>query len=142
MMDALYEIADIPAGDRLAMHVLVIEDDPAIGKALERGLNEAGHPSDLERSGTKGLEKALTQRYDAIVLDLMLPDLAGLELMRRLRASGVRTPVLMLTALGAVEDRVTGLTSGADDYLVKPFAFAELLARLEAICRRTSDRPS
>jgi two-component system OmpR family response regulator/two-component system copper resistance phosphate regulon response regulator CusR len=124
------------------MHLLVIEDDPAIGKALERGLTEAGHPSHLARTGQKGLEEALSQRYDAIVLDLMLPDMAGIEVMRRLRAAGVRTPVLMLTALGAVEDRVGGLTAGADDYLVKPFAFAELLARLEAICRRASDRPS
>ena len=123
------------------MQLLVIEDDPAIGKALAQGLSEAGHPSQLVRSGQRGLEEALSHRYDAIVLDLMLPDLPGLDVMRRLRAGGVRTPVLMLTALGAVEDRVGGLTAGADDYLVKPFAFAELVARLEAICRRAGDRP-
>jgi two-component system OmpR family response regulator/two-component system copper resistance phosphate regulon response regulator CusR len=111
-----------------AMHLLVIEDDPAIGKALERGLNEAGHPSVLARSGQKGLEE--------------VPDFSGLEVLRRMHLASVRTPVLMLTALGAVEDRVNGLTAGADDYLVKPFAFAELLARLEAICRRAGDRPS
>lgn len=129
-------------GARQAMHLLVIEDDPTIGKALERGLTEAGHQAQLARNGQKGLAEALSQRYDAIVLDLMLPDLPGLEVMRQLRAGGVRTPVLMLTALGSVEDRVGGLTAGADDYLVKPFAFPELLARLEAICRRAGDRPS
>lgn len=129
-------------GAQTAMHLLVIEDDPAIGKALERGLTEAGHPCELTRTGQKGLEQAQTQRFDAIVLDLMLPDVSGMEVMRRLRDAGVRTPVLVLTALGAVDDRVSGLTAGADDYLVKPFAFAELLARLEAICRRTGDRPS
>jgi two-component system OmpR family response regulator/two-component system copper resistance phosphate regulon response regulator CusR len=123
------------------MHLLVIEDDPAIGKALAQGLSEAGHPCQLVKSGQKGLDEALSQRYDAIVLDLMLPDVPGLDVMRRLRAGGVRTPVLMLTALGSVEDRVGGLTAGADDYLVKPFAFAELVARLEAICRRSADRP-
>jgi two-component system OmpR family response regulator/two-component system copper resistance phosphate regulon response regulator CusR len=124
------------------MHLLVIEDDPVLGKALERGLNEAGHPCALVRSGQSGLDEASSLQYDAVVLDLMLPDLPGLEVMRRLRQLGVRTPVLMLTALGSVEDRVGGLQAGADDYLVKPFAFPELLARLEAICRRVNDRPS
>jgi len=85
---------------------------------------------------------ARSQKFDVVVLDLMLPDTGGLEILRALRAEGVRTPVLILTALGSVEDRVTGLKSGADDYLVKPFAFAELLARLEVLCRRTSPKPS
>jgi len=124
------------------MHLLLIEDDAALGKALERGLSEAGHPCDWVRSGQAGLNEGSTQRFDAIILDLMLPDVPGLDVMRRLREAGVRTPVLMLTAMGSVEDRVGGLNAGADDYLVKPFAFPELLARLEAICRRAGDRPS
>jgi two-component system OmpR family response regulator/two-component system copper resistance phosphate regulon response regulator CusR len=88
------------------------------------------------------LEEACSQRYDVIVLDLMLPDLSGMEIMSRLRGQGILTPVLILTALGSVDDRVEGLNSGADDYLVKPFAFPELMARLEAISRRSKDRPS
>lgn len=124
------------------MNLLVIEDDPVLGKALQKGLNEAGHECEWVRNGRKGLEEARTQRFDAVVLDLMLPDLPGLEIMKSLRAEGIRTPVLMLTAMGAVDDRVNGLKSGADDYLVKPFAFPELIARLEAIGRRVADRPS
>ena len=123
------------------MHILVIEDDLVLGKALERGLREAGHACDWVRSGQKGLEEAASLRFDAIVLDLMLPDLSGLEIMAQLRPRGVLTPVLMLTALGSVDNRVAGLNAGADDYLVKPFAFAELIARLEAIGRRAKDRP-
>jgi two-component system, OmpR family, response regulator len=124
------------------MHLLLIEDDSALGKAVERGLTEAGHPCRWVRSGQSGLAEARSQRFDAVVLDLMLPDLPGLEIMRAMREEGNRTPVLMLTALGSVEDRVSGLKAGADDYLAKPFAFPELLARLEAICRRAGDRPS
>jgi two-component system OmpR family response regulator len=124
------------------MHLLVIEDDPVLGKALHRGLSDAGHVCEWSRNGQKGLHEALTQRFDAIVLDLLLPDLGGLELLQKLRSQGVRTPVLVLTALGAVDDRVHGLNAGADDYLVKPFAFPELLARLDAISRRVLDRPS
>lgn len=124
------------------MELLIIEDDQALGKALQRGLSEAGHPCVWERNGQSGFEQARTQRFDAIVLDLMLPDLSGMEVISRLRQAGVRTPVLMLTAMGSVENRVDGLKAGADDYLVKPFAFPELLARLEAICRRAGDRPS
>ena len=124
------------------MHLLLVEDDAALGKALERGLAEAGHPCEWVRDGQAGLNEGCSQRFDAIILDLMLPDVPGLDVMRRLRDAGVRTPVLMLTAMGSVEDRVVGLNAGADDYLVKPFAFPELLARLEAICRRAGDRPS
>jgi two-component system OmpR family response regulator len=124
------------------MNLLVIEDDPVLGKALQKGLNESGHACEWVRNGRKGLEEARTRRFDAVVLDLMLPDLPGLEIMSSLRTEGIRTPVLMLTALGSVEDRVNGLKSGADDYLVKPFAFPELIARLEAIGRRAADRPS
>ena len=126
----------------LQMNLLVVEDDPVLGKALQRGLNEAGHQCEWVRNGRKGLEEARSQRFDAVVLDLMLPDLDGVEIMKSLRSEGIRTPVLMLTALGSVDDRVKGLKAGADDYLVKPFAFPELTARLEAIGRRIVDRPS
>lgn len=94
------------------------------------------------RSGAKGLEEASTQRFDAVILDIMLPDLSGQEVLSKLRSAGHRVPVMLLTALGSVEDRVTGLNLGADDYLVKPFAFPELLARLDAIVRRSSEKPS
>lgn len=123
------------------MNVLVVEDDPVIGKSLSKGLSEAGHVCVWVKDGKHGLEHSLSQRFDAILLDLLLPGIPGLDVLRRIRASGVRTPILLLTALGAVEERVAGLKSGADDYLVKPFAFPELLARLEAVCRRTVDRP-
>lgn len=124
------------------MHVLVIEDDPVLGKALQRGLNEAGHQCEWVRDGHKALLEACTQRFDTLILDLLLPSLSGLEIMTQLRARGILTPVLILTALGTVEERVIGLNAGADDYLIKPFAFSELLARLEAISRRAKDRPA
>ena len=123
------------------MDVLLIEDDVMLGTAMQRGLTDAGYVCVWVRSGQSGLEVAKTRRHDAIILDLLLPDLAGMDVMRRVREAGVPTPVLMLTALGSVEDRVNGLNAGADDYLVKPFAFPELIARLEAICRRTKERP-
>jgi two-component system OmpR family response regulator/two-component system copper resistance phosphate regulon response regulator CusR len=123
------------------MNLLVVEDDQALGDALQRGLREAGHGCQWARSGQHGFEEAISQKFDALILDLMLPDLPGMDVMRQIRKAGVRTPVLILTALGSVDDRVKGLNSGADDYLVKPFAFAELLARLEAISRRHKDRP-
>jgi two-component system OmpR family response regulator/two-component system copper resistance phosphate regulon response regulator CusR len=124
------------------MDVLVIEDDPAIGKALHKGFGEAGHDCVWARDGERGLEQARSQQFDVIVLDLLLPGRPGLEVLRTLRAEGIRTPVLLLTALGSVEERVAGLNAGADDYLVKPFAFVELMARLEAICRRAVTRPT
>jgi DNA-binding response OmpR family regulator len=127
---------------RAALTILVVEDDPVIGKSLSKGLSEAGHECVWVRNGQQGLEEGLSQRFDAIVLDLLLPGIPGLEVLRKIRAGGVRTPVLLLTALGAVDDRVIGLKAGADDYLTKPFAFPELLARLEAVCRRSVDRPS
>jgi len=123
------------------MNLLVVEDDQALGDALHRGLREAGHGCQWVRNGERGWEEAISQKFDAVVLDLMLPDFSGMELLRQMRQAGVRTPVLMLTALGSIDDRVKGLNAGADDYLVKPFAFAELLARLEAISRRSKDRP-
>lgn len=119
------------------MNLLVVEDDAMLGKAVQRGLSEAGHECTWTRSGVKGLELASGQDYDAVVLDLLLPDLPGLDVLRRLREQGIKEPVVVLTALGSVDDRVIGLRAGADDYLVKPFAFPELLARLDAVCRRS-----
>ncbi|MGH7173359.1 MAG: response regulator transcription factor [Gemmataceae bacterium] len=124
------------------MNVLVVEDDPVIGKSLSKGLTEAGHNCVWVKDGKHGLEHSLSQRFEAIILDLLLPGVPGKDVLRQIRAAGVRTPILLLTALSAVEDRVSGLKSGADDYLVKPFAFPELMARLEAVCRRTVDRPA
>jgi two-component system OmpR family response regulator/two-component system copper resistance phosphate regulon response regulator CusR len=124
------------------MHVLVIEDDRTIGKALERGLTEAGHDCVWVKTGRRGLDAALGCHSDVIVLDLLLPEVPGLAVLRQLRTAGVRTPVLALTALGSVDERVAGLNAGADDYMVKPFAFPELLARLAAVHRRTTDRPA
>lgn len=125
-----------------SLELLVIEDEAVLGKALDRGLSETGNNCSWTRSGRQGLDLARSQKFDAIVLDLMLPDLSGADILRTLRQEGVQTPVLVLTALGSVEDRVAGLRDGADDYLVKPFAFPELTARLTALCRRSSIRPS
>ncbi len=125
-----------------AMRVLLIEDDSLIGKAVSRGLSDFGHSCTWTKNGQSGMEEFLTQRHDCVILDLMLPEVAGLDILRQVRARGIRTPVVILTALGAVEERVAGLRDGADDYLVKPFAFHELLARLEAVRRRASNRPA
>lgn len=124
------------------MDLLVIEDDPVIGKALSKGFSEAGHRCVWARDGEKGLEQGSSQQFETIVLDIMLPGRAGIDVLRELRKTGIRTPVILLTALGSVEERVTGLNAGADDYLVKPFAFAELMARIEAVHRRSNDRPA
>ena len=121
------------------MRVLLVEDEPAVRDAVERALRGAGHQAELARDGRQGLELAMTNPYDAVVLDLGLPGLDGVEVCRRLRASGNRVPVLMLTARAAVRDRVEGLDAGADDYLVKPFALDELLARIRALGRRGED---
>jgi DNA-binding response OmpR family regulator len=118
------------------MHILVVEDDQRLARLLKRVLTEERHTVDLAHSGQTGLELALSAGYDLMILDLMLPDLDGVQVCRRARADGVATPVLMLTARGAVEDRVAGLDAGADDYLVKPFAMEELLARVNALLRR------
>lgn len=124
------------------MRLLVVEDDPVIGKALRKGFAEAGDECAWAKDGDRGLELARSGQFDAIVLDLLLPRRNGVAVLRALRDEGLQTPVVILTALGAVEERVLGLQSGADDYLVKPFAFAELKARLEAVCRRTLTRPA
>jgi two-component system OmpR family response regulator/two-component system copper resistance phosphate regulon response regulator CusR len=119
------------------MDVLIVEDDELLGRALYKGLVEAGHACRRVQSGQAGLDEAGARAWHAIILDLMLPELPGSDVLARLRASGNRTPVLILTALGSVDQRVAGLQAGADDYLVKPFAFPELLARLDAITRRS-----
>jgi two-component system, OmpR family, response regulator len=124
------------------MDVLIVEDDVKLGKALEQGLRENRHDCTWIRNGRQGLELARGQKFDVVILDRMLPDLEGLELLRLIRAEGVRTPVLILTAMGSVDDRVRGLKTGADDYLIKPFAFPELLARLDVLCRRSAPKPS
>jgi two-component system OmpR family response regulator len=125
------------------MRVLLIEDEPKMSGLLRRGLREEGLFADIAATGEDGLWAAQENDYDAVVLDLMLPDLGGFEVCRRLRSAHVWTPVLMLTARGGVNDRVAGLDAGADDYLVKPFAFDELMARLRALVRRGPvDRPA
>lgn len=118
------------------MRVLVVEDEPRMGELIRRVLVAERHVVDLAADGVDGLSLARGGGYDAIVLDRMLPDLDGTEVLKLLRSRGDRTPVLMLTALGSVDRRVEGLDAGADDYLAKPFAFAELLARLRALARR------
>ncbi|WP_029005794.1 response regulator transcription factor [Azorhizobium doebereinerae] len=118
------------------MKVLLIEDDAETADYILRGLREHGHSVDHAQDGQDGLLLAMRDIHDTLVVDRMLPELDGIALVRRLRASGIRTPVLFLTALRGVGDRVRGLEAGGDDYLVKPFAFAELLARLNALARR------
>ena len=124
------------------MRVLVVEDERKLGELLRRGLGEEGYAADLADRGEEALWMAQAVSYDAIVLDVMLPGADGFEICRRMRGNGVWSPVLMLTARDAVDDRVTGLDAGADDYLAKPFAFEELLARLRALTRRApTERP-
>ena len=124
------------------MRVLVVEDEKKLGELLRRGLGEEGYAADLADRGEEALWMAQAVTYDAIVLDVMLPGVDGFEVCRRLRGNGVWAPVLILTARDAVEDRVSGLDVGADDYLTKPFAFEELLARLRALTRRApTERP-
>ena len=118
------------------MRLLVIEDDRDVAHFLERGLKESGHTVDVAVEGKNGLFLATTERYDALIVDRMLPGVDGLTIVRTLRASGATTPVLILSALGDVDDRVSGLRAGADDYVVKPFALSEVLARLDALVRR------
>lgn len=118
------------------MKILVVEDEPKTGDYLKQGLTEAGFVTDLARDGWDGLEMAKANPYDLLILDVMLPGLNGWQVLEGLRRAGLDTPVLFLTARDQVEDRVKGLELGADDYLVKPFAFAELLARVRTLLRR------
>jgi two-component system OmpR family response regulator len=125
------------------MRVLVVEDEPKMATLLRRGLVEEGHAADVTRQGEEAVWLVEAHQYDAIVLDVILPGMTGYETCRRMRSAGVWTPVLMLTARDAVEDRVAGLDAGADDYLTKPFSLAELLARLRALVRRGDvERPT
>lgn len=118
------------------MKILLVEDDEQTAGYVKQGLAELGHVCDHVGSGLDGLTAALTSTYDAIILDRNLPQMDGLTVLKALRSENCRTPVLLLSALGQVEDRVTGLDAGADDYLAKPFSFKELIARLSAISRR------
>jgi len=124
------------------MKILVVEDDRETATYLVKGLNESGYTVDRAGDGREGLFLASSGGYDAIVLDRMLPGVDGLAMLGALRAAEIRTPALILSALGSVDDRVTGLRAGGDDYLVKPFAFSELLARLEALLRRGVTAPT
>ncbi len=118
------------------MKVLIIEDNPKMAAGIQRGLEENGYATDVCHTGFEGEEQAAGGEYDAVILDLMLPDRDGVEVCRNLRRRSVASPVLMLTALSGTEDKVSGLDAGADDYLTKPFEFEELLARLRALLRR------
>jgi two-component system OmpR family response regulator len=124
------------------VRALVVEDEPKMAALVRRGLVEEGYAADVARTGEEALWMARAAPYDAIVLDVMLPGVDGFDVCRQLRASGVWSPILVLTARDGVEDRVAGLDGGADDYLTKPFSFAELLARLRALARRgPAERP-
>ncbi len=124
------------------MRVLVIEDDAQTAAYMVKGLSESGHNVDHASNGRDGLFLATSGEYDAMVIDRMLPGLDGISVIQALRAANVATPVLILSALSQVDERVTGLKAGADDYLAKPFAFSELLARLDALTRRRSATPA
>lgn len=123
------------------MRILVVEDDQKLAGVIRQGLKERGYAIDTVEDGAQGLELALATDYDAIILDVMLPSRSGFDVLKDLRARHRTTPVLMLSARGAVDDRVRGLDLGADDYLAKPFSFQELLARLRAITRRPPAEP-
>jgi two-component system response regulator MprA len=129
--------------DNMAMsdrpRILVVDDEPAVQQALSRAFALERYRVELAGDGTQALDVLAAERFDAVVLDVTMPGVSGLEVCRRLRASGDRSPVLMLTARDAIDDRVAGLDAGADDYLVKPFALRELLARVRALLRRRSD---
>jgi len=124
------------------MKILVVEDDRETATYLTKGLSESGYSVDGAHDGREGLYLASSGDYDAIILDRMLPVMDGLAVLGALRAAEIRTPALILSALGSVDDRVKGLRAGGDDYLVKPFAFSELLARLEALLRRGTGAPT
>jgi two-component system OmpR family response regulator len=124
------------------VHVLLIEDDSEAARLLVRGLRESGYTLEHAADGRTGLAQALAGQFDVVITDRMLPHLDGLGVIEAMRARGIATPVLVLSALGAVDDRIKGLKAGGDDYLTKPFAFAELLARLEALLRRHPSTPN
>jgi len=123
------------------MRVLIVEDERKIAAYVKRGLEEQGYAVDAAYTGREALDWAETVEFDLIVLDILLPEIDGIEACKALRQRGARTPILMLTARDSIDDRVAGLDAGADDYLVKPFAMRELLARLRALSRRAADAP-
>jgi len=118
------------------MRILIVEDDHKIANAIKKGLEQEAFAVDTAYDGESGFDLAFTENYDVIILDLMLPKMNGMEICRRLRKENIHTPILILTAKGELEDKVEGLNAGADDYLIKPFAFTELLARINALARR------
>lgn len=120
------------------MRILLVEDDAKIASFVEKGLKAAGFAVDLAAEGETGLHLALTEPYDAAIIDIMLPKLDGLSLIQKMRQDNIQTPVIILSAKDSVDDRVKGLHSGSDDYLTKPFSFSELLARVQALIRRSS----
>ena len=124
------------------MKILLVEDEPKVAAFLYKGLSEQTHTVDVAMDGLQGLHQAFDGQYDLIILDQMLPGLNGLDVCRRIRAENTRIPILMLTALGETDDKIRGLDAGADDYLVKPFAFQELLARIRALTRRGHEGPA
>ena len=127
---------------RKIMRILIIEDDVDVAAYTSQGLREHGHTVDIATNGKDGLFLAMNEtEYDVLIVDRMLPQLDGLSMIKALRGAGKMTPALILSAMGEIDDRVTGLRSGGDDYLVKPFAFSELLARLEILSRRSSQDP-
>jgi two-component system, OmpR family, response regulator len=136
MQDAIPIEADHFSGGGRAMRLLIIEDDEEAAAFIAKALRESGHSADVAHDGGVGLSMAREEGYDVLVVDRMLPVLDGLSIIRTLREEGSDVPVLILSALGEVDDRVKGLKSGGDDYLTKPFAFSELLARVEALARR------
>ncbi|MEM8914740.1 MAG: response regulator transcription factor [Pseudomonadota bacterium] len=121
------------------MKILIIEDDPTTAAYIRKGVEESGHSADCAHDGREGLSMAGSRAYDVMIVDRMLPHLDGLSMIGQARSDGIETPALILSALGKVDDRVKGLRAGGDDYLTKPFAFAELLARIEALARRRDD---
>ena len=121
-----------------SMRVLVLEDDPKIASFLEKGLTQSGFAVDVCEDGEEGLVRVTSTDYDAAIMDRMLPGMDGLEIIRRMRLNGLQTPVLILSAKASVDDRIEGLQAGGDDYLTKPFSFSELLARVHALIRRSS----
>ena len=124
------------------MHVAIVEDDPVIAKAVATAVREAGHECTWVPDGETAVRQNTLLSNDVVILDVMLPKMSGLEVLSAARDAGVKTPVILLTALGTVTDKLSGFRSGADDYLVKPFAIDELLARIQAIHRRTSNKPT
>jgi DNA-binding response OmpR family regulator len=122
------------------MRILVVEDEHRIAQTLKKGLEQERFAVDIVFDGTEGLDMATTESYDLYILDLMLPGIDGVTLCRKIRENGIHTPILMLTAKSQIQDKVSGLDSGADDYLTKPFSFEELLARIRALIRRPQTR--